>query len=282
MLILTCPAQLQRLEGALRRSLPFTLPVHGAVMNMNRGNPGDFEAVVDAWPDFRAVLARRRGKVPADDCYRNMHAAFYHDLSAYQALLETPGVLRWDTAFHILGLQDGVVAASQAVAGAKGIKLELSEYYTYLHPDPSTMPEPRLDPGVRVGSLSPAHADLLDATWAYGGNTRSRHYLAEMVARFPSLCLLDATAQPICWVLLDAFGTSAHGYTLPAHRRRGHMQALTILAARQRQARGFPIFGHTAPGNKPMQWLQEQLGYQRLPSPCHFVLHNPELGWTGP
>lgn len=29
MLILTCPAQLQRLEGALRRSLPLTLPVMG-------------------------------------------------------------------------------------------------------------------------------------------------------------------------------------------------------------------------------------------------------------
>ncbi|NXA55264.1 GLYL3 protein, partial [Nothocercus julius] len=127
MLILSCPAQLQRLEGALRRSLPLTLPVHGAVMNINRGNPGDFEVVVDAWPDFRAVLARYRGEVaavesgergwgrpppptraaapqvPADDCYMNMHAAFYHDLGAYRALLESPGAVRWDTAFHIFG-----------------------------------------------------------------------------------------------------------------------------------------------------------------------------------
>jgi len=29
MLILTCPAQLQRLEGTLRRSLPLALPVTG-------------------------------------------------------------------------------------------------------------------------------------------------------------------------------------------------------------------------------------------------------------
>ncbi|XP_064369501.1 glycine N-acyltransferase-like protein 3 isoform X2 [Dromaius novaehollandiae] len=283
MLILTCPAQLQRLEGALRRSLPLALPVHGAVMNMNRGNPGDFEAVVDAWPDFHAVLARRRGEVPADDCYMNMHAAFYRDLGAYRALLESPGALHWDTAFHIFGLQDGVALASQAVAAAKGVELEVSQYYTYLHPNPSTMPEPRLDPGVRVGSLSPAHADLLDATWAYGGNAWSRRYLADMVARFPSLCLLTATAtQPLCWVLLDPFGTAAHGYTLPAHRRRGHMRALTVLAARQAQARGFPAFGHTAPDNRPMQRLQEQLGYQRLPGHCRFVLHNPGLGRPGP
>ncbi|XP_068800245.1 glycine N-acyltransferase-like protein 3 [Struthio camelus] len=282
MLILTCPAQLQRLEGALRRSLPHSLPVYGAVMNMTRGNPGDFEAVVDAWPDFRAVLARRRGEAPVDDCYRNTHAVFYHDLGAYRALLETPGAVRWDTAFHIFGLQDGVVATAQAMAGAKGIELEVSQYYTYLHPDPATMPEPRLDPGIQVGSMSLAHADLLDATWVYGGNAWSRRYLAELVERFPSLCLLDGTGQPVCWTLQSPFGSGAHGYTLPAHRRRGLMQALTVLLARQTQARGFLVFGHTALGNLPMQRLQEQLGHQRLPGLCHFVLHNPSLGRPGP
>lgn len=41
------------------------------------------------------------------------------------------------------GLQDGVATVSQAIAGAKGVELEVSEFYTYLHPDPSTMPEPR-------------------------------------------------------------------------------------------------------------------------------------------
>ncbi|NWS48947.1 GLYL3 protein, partial [Probosciger aterrimus] len=103
MLILTCPAQLQRLEGALRRSLPLTLPVYGAVMNINRGNPGGLEVVVDAWPEFGAVLARRSGEVPVDDCYRNTSAVFYRDVGAYRALLETPGCLRWDAAFHIIG-----------------------------------------------------------------------------------------------------------------------------------------------------------------------------------
>lgn len=42
-------------------------------------------------------------QIPADDCYRNMHAAFYRDVGAYRALLETPGCLRWNTAFHVFG-----------------------------------------------------------------------------------------------------------------------------------------------------------------------------------
>lgn len=42
-------------------------------------------------------------QMPVDDCYRNMQGAFYRDVGAYRALLETPGCLRWDTAFHIFG-----------------------------------------------------------------------------------------------------------------------------------------------------------------------------------
>ncbi|KAM6033171.1 LOW QUALITY PROTEIN: glycine N-acyltransferase-like protein 3 [Chlamydotis macqueenii] len=311
MLILTHPSQLRCLEGALRRSLPspcrpFCPQVYGAVLNINRGNPGEFEVAVDAWPNFGAVLARS-GEMPVDDCYRNMHAAFYRDAGAYP-LLESPGCLRWDSAFHIFGLQDEVATASQAIAGRKGVELEVTEYHTYWHPDPAPCPSPgeppphpapppapppnpsltapppprrRLDPGLRTDSLSPADADLLNETWAYGGNGRSRRYLAELLGRF-RLCLRDQAGDPVCWVLTDAFGTGANGYTLPAHRRRGYMQAVLSLAAGRSQARGFPAFGHTATGNRGMQRLQEELGYQRLPGLCRFVLHNPGLGKVGP
>ena len=41
MLILTCPSQLQRLEEALRRSLPATLPVTGTLGTLGTmGTPG--------------------------------------------------------------------------------------------------------------------------------------------------------------------------------------------------------------------------------------------------
>lgn len=137
-------------------------------------------------------------QAPLNDSYRNLCSAFYRDVGAYRALLESPGCLRWDSAFHILGgygenrgdkregrgrgdgsggggcasgtggagrvqgtgavwerggaeplllpspgLQDGVLTVSQDIALAKGVELEVTEYYTYLHPDPSTLPEPQ-------------------------------------------------------------------------------------------------------------------------------------------
>jgi len=135
----------------------------------------------------------------------------------------------------------------------------------------------RLDPGVRVGSLSPAHVDLVDETWAYGGNARSRRYLAEVVGGFPTLCLHEGSGGPFCWVLSDPFGAAAHGYTLPSHRRRGHMLVALGMAARRARARGFEAFGHTVPENRAMQRVLEELGYRQLPARCRYVLHNPGL-----
>ncbi|NXW89527.1 GLYL3 protein, partial [Alopecoenas beccarii] len=204
MLILTCPAQLQRLEATLRRSLPLALPVLGAVMNINRGNPAEFEVAVDSWPDFGAVLARHSGKVAMGDGWK--------ELGCWGALGTRIGLLRVET---------GVVGSPWGHWGGHS----------------------RLDPDVRVGSLSPAHVDLLNKTWPYGGNDCSRRYLAEVLRLFPNLCLQDGAGQPISWALTNHFGMGTHGYTLPSHRRRGYMQAVMILAARRAQAHGYPSFG---------------------------------------
>ncbi|NXQ60523.1 GLYL3 protein, partial [Anthoscopus minutus] len=208
MKILTCPAQLQRLEGILRKSLPLALPVFGAVLNINRGNPGQFEVLVDKWPEFGAVLARPSGEVASGDMGHCRRAEFVGPWGHWEALGLVLGML---------GAGLGYWARWKQGSGPA--------------------------PGVRIGSLSPSHVDLLNETWPYGGNARSRRYLAEILGRFPQVCLQDSSGQPIAWVLTDHFGTGTHSYTLPEHRRHGHMQVALTVAAQRAQARGFPTFG---------------------------------------
>ncbi|NXN87559.1 GLYL3 protein, partial [Bombycilla garrulus] len=205
MKILTCPAHLQRLEGILRKSLPLTLPVFGAVLNINRGNPGQYEVLVDKWPEFGAVLARPSGEVASGDMghCRSLEAG----------------------SWGVLGLDFGMPGALGSIAaGLLG-----------------SWGQPA--PGIRVGSLNPSHVDLLNDTWPYGGNVRSRRYLAEILGCFPQVCLQDSSGQPVAWVLTDHFGTGTHSYTLPEHRRHGHMQVALTVAAQRAHARGFPTFG---------------------------------------
>ncbi|NXM17802.1 GLYL3 protein, partial [Ploceus nigricollis] len=200
MKILTCSAQLQRLEEILRKSLPLTLPVFGAVLNINRGNPGQFEVLVDKWPEFGAVLARPSGEGA------------------------TGFVGPWGH-WGALGLDLGMLRAGL------GYWAHWKQGFGW----PA--------PGVSVGSLSPSHVDLLNDTWPYGGNARSRRFLAEILGRFPQVCLQDGSGQPIAWVLTDHFGTGTHSYTLPEHRQRGHMRVALTVAAQRAHARGFPTFG---------------------------------------
>uniref|UniRef100_A0A8C9FL78 Glycine N-acyltransferase-like protein n=1 Tax=Pavo cristatus TaxID=9049 RepID=A0A8C9FL78_PAVCR len=271
MRILTCPAHLQRLEAALRSSLPRALPVYGAVLNINRSNPGDFEVAVDAWPNFGAVL-HPAPQAPLNDSYRNLCSAFYWDVGAYRALLESPGCLRWDSAFHIFGgcgdnhgdtggmrgdgRRGGVLSGTGGTGSARGMEGSVGTW----------------------GSGAP----LLDSTWPYGGNAWSRRYLGELLRRFPYLCLQNPAGDLLCWLLSDGFAAGAHGYTVPAQRRRRLMRALMIMAARREHGRGFPVYGHTATENRGMQRLQEELGHRRLPGLCRFVLHNPALARAAP
>uniref|UniRef100_A0A7M4FYS1 Glycine N-acyltransferase-like protein n=1 Tax=Crocodylus porosus TaxID=8502 RepID=A0A7M4FYS1_CROPO len=286
MLILSCSSKLQLLEGVLRRGLPETLMVHGGLMNINRGNPGGYEVLVDSWPDFKAVLLRPRKEVGPVRCSvgtgrcgtgKRFRGFLFSDLASNQ----------WHcTSLLPAGLQDGLYEASRDVAKAKGVQ---GERTSTLSPAALSRPScpvalvlslcfPRLDPAMKLSSLTASHVDLLNVTWAKGGNERSRRYLASLIRSFPSTCVLDATGCPISWNMTDQFGTMRHGYTLPEHRSHGYYSIVTIVTAKRLHAQGYPSFGHTSLDNYPMQRLQVNHGFRLLPSMSRFIIHHPTPG----
>ncbi|XP_067388102.1 glycine N-acyltransferase-like protein 3 isoform X2 [Emydura macquarii macquarii] len=241
MLLLSCSSKLQMLEVTLRRRLPETLQV--ATDN--------------------------------SDFYTNMYAAYYRDLGAYRALLSS--AVNWGQAFCIYGFQDGVLEASRDIAQAKGVKLDVHRFFTYYHPDPSTLPEIQLDPAVRLSSLDVSHTDLLNETWLYGGNKHSRRFLESLIRLFPCFCLLDTSDHPVSWMNSDPFGAMRNSFTLPQHRRRGYSGVLNNVLAKRLHALGYPSYSHVATDNYPMQRLQERQGFQRQPDVSHYIFHNAAL-----
>uniref|UniRef100_A0A8C8A2F9 Glycine N-acyltransferase-like protein n=1 Tax=Otus sunia TaxID=257818 RepID=A0A8C8A2F9_9STRI len=290
MLILTCPGHLRRLEEALRRSLPATLPVLGTVMTVARGNPASHEVLVDSWPHFSVVLTRLRPEENKDpgDFYTNQLTAYYRDEGAWRALLGGTEAVGWTRAFQIHGMQEGLYQAVREAADAKGLRVETYRYQALLspraipvgcvwgggahagppHPNLSSLPRSRVPPGLRLAPVSPSHIPLLNATWAFGGNTRSRRFLLGVVQALPSACLLAPHGRPVSWSLLDPLGTLSHGYTLPAWRGRG-LSGVTLGAlGRVLHARGFPIYCGVLPHNTPSQRAVRAVGF--LPQPGTF------------
>ncbi|XP_010184372.1 PREDICTED: glycine N-acyltransferase-like protein 3, partial [Mesitornis unicolor] len=216
MQILTCPVQLQRLEEALRRSLPATLPVLGTVMTIALGNPASYEVLVDSWPHFGVVLTRLRPEVlfwenkDPGDFYTNQLTVYYRDEGAWRALLRGTKAVGWTKAFQIHGMQEGMYQAMRQAADAKGLRMETYRYQALLSPQP---PQPRkqVPPGLRLAPVSPSHVPLLNATWGSGGNVRSQRYLLGLVQTLPSACLLGPRGRPVSWSVLDPLGCLTHG-----------------------------------------------------------------------
>ncbi|KAF1403376.1 Glycine N-acyltransferase-like protein 3, partial [Spheniscus magellanicus] len=123
MLILTCPGQLQRLEEALRRSLPFSLPVTGTPGTpllpppphpAGDGDPGDLCSLPSILPEHR----------DPGDFYANQLTVYYRDEGAWRALLGGTEAVGWTRAFQMQGMQEGMYEAVREAADAKGLRLE--------------------------------------------------------------------------------------------------------------------------------------------------------------
>ncbi|KAH0621157.1 hypothetical protein JD844_022203 [Phrynosoma platyrhinos] len=279
MLILSCSSKLQLLENMLRRNLPKTLPVYGAVMHINRGNPAQHEVVVDSWPEFKVILTRPHMEVVKDhrDKYTNLHAAFYWDIDACQALLENTEVIDWGRAFQLQGLQDGLFEVTRGMAETRHVKLKPYFYQAMLHPDPSIYCPSRFKSDLfHFGTLNSSHAALLNETWSVGGNDWSLHYLDSLIRYFPSACLLNKEGQLVSWTVSDPVACLKHSYTLPQYRGQRCNVAVGLEAAKKMHAKGFPVYGGVLHENKSAKRaLLERQGYCILPFTQSILFFTP-------
>ncbi|XP_075784920.1 glycine N-acyltransferase-like protein 3 [Pelodiscus sinensis] len=225
-----------------------------------------------------------------------MYAAFYRNLGAYQAFLGSTGAINGSRTFRICGLQDGVYETASDVIKDKGLQLEATKYFTYLHPNPSIMPEIRtLDPrkclvlgrdfNTTLEKRDRSGLENLQAAAGIFKEIIDHHSLVDIwrnhhpdnTTAFTYIRVLLPKCQqpPISWSLLDPFGAMGHSNTLPQYRGRGYMQVISTMTAKQMHARGYPIYDLVEQENHPVQRLQESQGFQHQPSLCHCVIHTP-------
>ncbi|XP_066108367.1 glycine N-acyltransferase-like protein 3 isoform X1 [Saccopteryx bilineata] len=279
MLVLNCAKKLLTLETMLKSHFPESLKVYGAVMNINRGNPFQKEVVLDSWPDFKAVITRRQKEAEIDnlDHYTNAYAVFYKDVKTYQRLLEESDVINWDQVFQIQGLQSNLYDVSKAVANSKQLDVKLSSFKATLLAPVSTPPDTsflRCSPP-RLTYLSVADADLLNRTWARGGNAQCLRYIASLISCFPSVCVRDEKGHPVSWSITDQFATMCHNYTLPEHRRKGYSRLVVLTLARKLQSRGFPTQGNVLDDNTASISLLKNIHAEFLPCRFHRLILTP-------
>ncbi|XP_029431288.1 glycine N-acyltransferase-like protein 3 [Rhinatrema bivittatum] len=256
-----CPDQLFLLRRQLRQFLPESLKVCGSILSILRGNPFQMEVLVDSWPDFTAVLSRPQKDVGhQSDTYRNSYVYFVKDPSRTpESLIEA---MDWTQPFEVQGLQNFLLTSLIEAASHRNVRTETAQLLTFhLKEGNPSLFRPRGDQRYRISSLSLSQADLLNKTWAYGGNRNSLDYVAMCIQSSPSCCLFDSSGSPISWALTDQYGAIRMAYTLPDLRGKGYGKCVISTLANELQQADFPNYCHVEISNEPSKALFKSVGF---------------------
>uniref|UniRef100_A0A3P9GZ03 Glycine N-acyltransferase-like protein n=1 Tax=Oryzias latipes TaxID=8090 RepID=A0A3P9GZ03_ORYLA len=120
--------------------------------------------------------------------------------------------------------------------------------------------------GFSLSSLSESHLDLVNQTWKFGKHPGTLGMIRDMIAHFPSRCVLDPEGRPVSWILTYAYCAMGMLYTLPEHRGRGYAKALIGSMARTLKAQGYPVFCFVEEENAVSYQLFTSMGFTEDPS----------------
>ncbi|KAK5923543.1 hypothetical protein CgunFtcFv8_000503 [Champsocephalus gunnari] len=99
-------------------------------------------------------------------------------------------------------------------------------YNSFIHHSPEDVDlQENLLP-LPISILEKSHAELVDTHLPYGGSQESLDHVRACIHHLPNLCVSDEEGRPVSWMLSDELCELRMAYTLPQHRRAGHLLAL--------------------------------------------------------
>ncbi|XP_060015070.1 glycine N-acyltransferase-like [Lagenorhynchus albirostris] len=278
MLHLQGPQMLQMLEKYLKKSLPESLKVYGTTFHMNQGNPFKLQALVDRWPDFNTVVIRPQEQEMTDDLdhYTNTYQVYSKDPKKCQEFLGLPEVINWKQHLQIQSSQSSLDDVINNLAATKLGKVKRTQCFLYMVSETtkklatSLLDAKNVSPNgdkyksihqkvLKLSSLDPTHAALVNKFWHFGGNERSQRFIERCIRTFPTFCLLGPEGTPVSWALMDQTGELRMAGTIPEYRAQGLITYLIYVQVQALDKLGFPMYSHVDRANHIMQKLNFKL-----------------------
>ncbi|XP_049434693.1 glycine N-acyltransferase-like isoform X2 [Epinephelus fuscoguttatus] len=254
--------QLKLTEIHLKRYLPQSQQAYGCLVLRNRVTSDPVRVLVDRWPEFNVIVCKPKYEQKGD--LFKTTVVFAKDEAVLEETLRKSSVIDW-TQYLCVDINLRHVEVFKAVAREKGV---FSSSLTVSHmtiPDVSNLPSVDSS-GISLGSLDESHVDLVNQMWRYGRNERTVRMIRNMVANFPSCCVLDAEGKPVSWIL--TFASCAMGvlHTLPEHRGKGYAKVVINTLAKRLHAQGYPVYGFREEENEVTNRLLKSMGFGEVPS----------------
>ncbi|OQV18983.1 putative Glycine N-acyltransferase [Hypsibius exemplaris] len=281
----------------LRQYQPSSLPIYYLIYGIcNKNHPWNgSEFVVDQWPNPKAIVCRpiaslknahRRDPSVRQICYTV--TVWSCDPEKLEQLLSKPNILPWnrEIMFHGVSCPGDRNAVENVclregeldVAAGNGCEQDCCDVME-LRPETLRLCSLDVPVGFTVGCLLPCHAAQITKQWAFGGNESTKHFL-EFVLNpdelgFPSAAVFDSSGKAVSYILFEAEGNMAMGYTDKEYRGRGFFRIVNYVLAKQLFDSGRRnTYVQIAPGNNASRSTYISLGAVDIPDwKQHWVLY---------
>ncbi|XP_054455882.1 glycine N-acyltransferase [Anoplopoma fimbria] len=255
--------QLKMTETQLQRYLPRSQQVYGCLVLRNRVRSDPVRVLVDRWPEFNVLVCKPQYEQKGD-LFKDI-MVFAKDESLLEETIRKSSVIDW-TRYLCLGINLRHIEIFKAVASEKGVSSrKLAVCHLMRLEDVSNLPS--LDStGISLRSLDESHVGLVNQTWKFGKNEGSLRMIGNMLANFPSCCVLDREGKPASWILTYASCAMGMLYTLPEHRGKGYAKVLISAIAKRLHAQGYPVYCFIEEENQVSHRLFKSLGFIEDPS----------------
>ncbi|XP_057582289.1 glycine N-acyltransferase-like isoform X2 [Hippopotamus amphibius kiboko] len=260
---------------------------------MNRGNPFKLKALVDKWPDFDTVVIRPQEQEMTDDLdhYTNTYQVYSKDPKKCQEFLGSPEVINWKQHLQIQSSQSSLNDVIKNLAGIKLGKVKQTQCFLYMVSETTRRLTASLLDGkdvlpnadkyksihqnmLKLSSLDPTHAALVNKFWHFGGNERSQRFIKRCIQNFPTFCLLGPEGTPVSWALMDQTGEMRMAGTMPEYRAQGLITYIGCVQVQALDKLGFPLYSHIDRANHIMKKVRFNLQCTSMPcdwNQWHFV-----------
>ncbi|XP_073337873.1 glycine N-acyltransferase isoform X2 [Pagrus major] len=254
--------QLKITENQLKGHLPRSLQAYGYLVLLNRSDEvraDPIKVLVDRWPDFSVIVFKPKGDLFKDTM------VYATDEAILEETIRKPSVIDWSR-YLCLGVNLHHIDIFKAVATEKRLPSQKrSVCHVMMLKDVSNLPS--IDSsGISLSSLDESHIDLVNQTWKFAESDESVRMIRNMLASYPSCCVLDGDAKPVAWILTYMSCAIGMLYTLPEHRGKGYAKILVSAMAKTFHAQGYPVYCFIEEENVVSYRLFKNMGFTEDPS----------------
>ncbi|XP_071115153.1 glycine N-acyltransferase-like protein 3 [Haliotis cracherodii] len=183
----------------------------------------DFDFVVDAWPDYKALVIRRPANLQGK--FGKGAMVYAKEPEALREILLKRGVTDWLDEVSFRGCDSKVMPVFSDLSKQHNKKLTCTITGVLLRVTRESLTLRPVPEGFTMSSLQPHQSEMADANWKFS-DEYSTSYIRDMIGKMPSCCLYGNAGHVVGYALTYHYGLLGMLHVNEEHRGKGYAKVI--------------------------------------------------------